>query len=90
MEWRILELRKAGETRQEIADELNLNKVQIKNWINRYNKSTARIEDGLSPKKRGRPCKYDKPSEEEKDYMIKRLRMENELLRDFLRAAGRR
>jgi transposase len=90
IEWRMLELRKAGKTRQEIADELSLEKLQIKNWINRYNKDIARIEAGLLPPKRGRPRKYEESSEKEKDYIIKRLRMENELLRDFLRAAGRK
>lgn len=34
----IIRLREAGMTRQLIADELFLEKVQIKNWINRYNK----------------------------------------------------
>ena len=34
----IIRLREAGMTRQQIADELFLEKVQIKNWINRYNK----------------------------------------------------
>jgi len=34
----IIRLREAGLTRQQIADELYLEKVQIKNWINRYNK----------------------------------------------------
>lgn len=30
----IIRLREAGLTRQEIADELGLTKMQIKNWIN--------------------------------------------------------
>lgn len=90
MEWHIMELRKAGKSRQEIADELGVKKVQIKNWINRYNRSTARLEAGLPPKKRGRPRICEQSLQAEKDYTIKRLKMENELLRDFLRAAGRR
>jgi len=90
MEWRIVELRKAGKTRQEIADELGIKKVQIKNWINRYNKETARNEAGVALKRRGRPSKNDVPTGKEKDFIIKRLKMENELLRDFLRADGRK
>lgn len=85
-----MEMRKAGKSRQEIADELGVKKVQIKNWINRYNKNTASLEAGLPPKKRGRPRTCEQPSQAEKDYTIKRLLMENELLRDFLRAAGRK
>lgn len=84
---KILAMRAAGKTRREIADELGLNKIQIKNWINRYNKKAGREEAGLSPKRRGR-----KPAVtlQEYKYENKRLKMENELLRDFLHAAGRK
>lgn len=44
----------------------------------------------LNPKLRGRPPKGYVPSEQDKDREIKRLRMENELLRSFLQIAGRR
>ena len=37
----IIRLREAGMTRQLIADELFLEKVQIKNWINRYKGTLA-------------------------------------------------
>ena len=37
----IIRLREAGLTRQQIADELGLDKIQIKNWINRYNKGQS-------------------------------------------------
>lgn len=32
---KIQEMREAGMSRQEIAEELGLEKIQIKNWINR-------------------------------------------------------
>lgn len=35
----IEQLRREGKTRQEIADALGLEKVQIKNWINRHNRA---------------------------------------------------
>ena len=54
LEPNILAMRAAGKTRQGIADELGLNKIQIKNWINRHNKETDREEAGLPPKRRGR------------------------------------
>ena len=38
----IIRLRAEGLTRQEIADELGLDKIQIKNWINRYNKGSVK------------------------------------------------
>jgi len=40
---KIIMLRELGRTRQEIADELGLTKLQIKNWIFRYNKRQAEI-----------------------------------------------
>ena len=84
---KILAMRAAGKTRREIADELGLNKIQIKNWINRHNKEADREEAGLLPKRRGR-----KPAVtlQEYKYENKRLKMENELLRDFLHVAGRK
>jgi len=44
-EQNIIQLREAGKSRQEIADTLGLTKVQIKNWINRYNR---RQSDGTT------------------------------------------
>ena len=41
LEKEILAMREAGATRQEIADCLGLSQVQIKNWINRYNRRQA-------------------------------------------------
>ena len=85
-ETRIIELRQLGKTRQEIADELGYTKEQIKNWIKRYNKRIAGAAADI-PKQRGR-----KPTVTMAEYKYenKRLRMENELLRDFLRLVGRR
>lgn len=60
----------------------------IKNMITRENNKVRRQAEGLQPKKsRGK-----KPaiSLSEYKYENKRLKMENELLRDFLRAAGRK
>ena len=38
IEPRIVEMRKAGRTRQEIADELGLSKKQVMWWVSRYNR----------------------------------------------------
>lgn len=90
IEDQIKELRNAGKTRQEIADELGLEKVQIKSWINRYNRKQRQLEHGIETRRRGRPPKGYVTTEADKDHEIKRLKMENELLRDFLRIAGRK
>jgi transposase len=90
LESEIVEMRKAGKTRREIAEHFGLEKEQIKNWVNRYNRTQARAAAGLPPKQRGRPRKAERGREEEYKYEIKRLKMENELLRDFLRLTGRK
>lgn len=87
MEAEIRKLRTAGKTRKEIGDELGLTKTQIKNWINRDNKATARRAAGIVPKVRGRKAAT---TLQEYKYENQRLKMENELLRDFLHAAGRK
>ena len=88
-ELEIIRLREAGLTRQQIADELSLEKVQIKNWINRYNKRQSIISEG-TPKPKGRPRKDGKPPKQNIESELKRLRMENKLLRDFLRSTERK
>ena len=90
IEDQMIELRQSGKTRQEIADELGFTKQQIKNWINRHNKSQARLAAGLVPKRRGKSRESQPASEKEYKFEIKRLKMENELLRDFLQLTGRR
>lgn len=92
IEGELLVMRKAGYTRQEIADQLGLEKEQVKNWISRYNREQARQAAGLPPKRRGRPRKGSTPKDvvSEQQYEINRLKMENELLRDFLRSVGRK
>lgn len=86
----ILKMREAGRTRQEIADALGLEKEQIKNWINRYNREQARLAAGLPPKQRGRPRKGSCKTVAEYQYELQRLKMENKLLRDFLQSTGRK
>ena len=92
LEEEILRMRQEGGTRQEIADRLGLNKSQIKNWITRYNRRQAKLAAGIHPRPKGRPRKNDTPRDivAEQAYEIRRLRMENELLRDFLQSTGRR
>ena len=89
LEEEILRMRQEGGTRQEIADRLGLNKSQIKNWITRYNRRQAKLAAGIQPRPKGRPRKNDTPRDivAEQAYEIRRLRMENELLRDFLQTS---
>ena len=83
-------MREAGKTRQEIADHFGLDKIQIKNWINRYNKEVKRVEAGIAPRPKGRPRKDGQPPHQREKTELERLRMENKLLRDFLQLTGRK
>lgn len=62
----------------------------IHNFLKRRRRKEKKLAAGVPVRSKGRqPKGYIKP-EIEKDYEIKRLKIENELLRDFLRLAGRR
>lgn len=91
----ILKLREEGLTLQQIANRLGFERVQLKNFINRYNKRQAKISAGKVIKRKGRPPKDYAVSEQDKvaelKYILARkeartktLEMENELMRDFL------
>ena len=86
----ILEMRAEGKNRREIWEHFGITKKQYSNFITRHNRNQEKLEAGLNPRRKGRPSIRNPLTEEEKDYQIKRLRMENELLRDFLRVAGRK
>ena len=84
----IQRLKAKGCTHQEIANELQLESKQIvKRLLERERKRQLNIEAGEPLKHRGR-----KPAVTLQDYKYecKRLKIENELLRDFLHLAGRR
>ena len=89
IETQIISMRESGMTRQEIADELGLEKEQIKNWVARYNRRKANLLQGLLPKPKGRPRKHSLTTEEDYARTIERLQMENKLLRDFLQFTER-
>ena len=91
----ILELKDKGLTKREIGERLGFSYDQIHNFISRYNRKQRKIAAGAALKRKGRPPKdyavgeQDKVAElkyilARKDAQIKRLEMENELMRDFL------
>lgn len=91
VESEILEMKEAGKTNKEIAEHFGFkDKYVIKYWTRRYNQRKRKLEAGITPRRPGRPSKGQRTSEAEKDYEIKRLQMENRLLRDFLKLAGGR
>ncbi len=84
--------KEAGETNREIAESYGLTKTQIKQLVSRQNRKRRAIENGYVPLPKGRPRKeYRNETEETKrNNELAKLRMENELLRNFLCEAGRR
>lgn len=81
----------SGKTYREIALYFNLrNKESVRELLKRDRRNQKKIEIGITPRRRGRPPKGHVTTEQEKDNEIKRLKMENELLRSFLQIAGRK
>lgn len=79
-----------GKTQREIAEYFGFkDKYVVKEYLKRERRKERAQAYGILPRRRGRLPKGHVSTEKEKENEIKRLRMENELLRDFLRAAGR-
>lgn len=80
-----------GKTHKEIERELGLQgKQPVHDFLKKRRRREKIAAAGILLRPKGRPPKGYQNPEAEKDYKIKRLQMENELLRDFLRLAGRR
>ena len=88
----IFEMRDQGMTWREIGEKLGFSKSQMKQFNTRHNRKQRKLAAGVPPKPKGRPRKGEvrEPSIAEYKYEIERLKMENELLRDFLRSTGRK
>lgn len=91
----ILELKSQGLSKREICEKLGFTKKQLTNFITRYNRKQDKIKAGVALRAKGRPPKDYAVTEDmkinelkyiiaRKDSKIKRLEMENELMRDFL------
>ena len=89
METQIINMREAGMSRQAIAEELDLEIKQIKNWITRYNRKQVEIAAMMPPKRKGRPRRRPLSSTDAYEKEISRLEMENKLLWDFLQSVER-
>ena len=81
----ILQMKAKGCTRREIAEKVGITPEQVHQFFCRYNRRQRNIAAGVLPKKKGRPSKAKSLEDE-----VLRLRMENELLRDFLSLTERK
>ena len=85
----IISMRNNGYTNQEVADYLGLEREQIKNCIRRHNRNERILASGGTGKPKGRPRKDGQPPKQNPQKELKRLRMENKLLRDFMQSMER-
>ncbi len=88
----VFKRKEAGETNRQIAESYGLTKYQIKQLVSRQNRKRRAIANGYVPLPKGRPRKNHREETEEikRNNELVKLRMENELLRNFLSEAGRR
>ena len=97
----ILEFKAQKCTLKEIGDRLGFTPKQITNFLSRYKEKQRKIAAGITIKGKGRPTKdykykdIDKVNElkyiiARKDAKIKALKMEIELMRDFLSLTERK
>lgn len=87
----VLQMKSEGKTNREISEYYELkDKYVIKQLLVRYNRKQKLLQAGIVPRRKGRPPKSYTATTDEKDNEIKRLRMENELLRSFLQIVGRK
>lgn len=102
----IMELREQGLTQREIASRFGVSYEKMHDFFKRYNKNQRKLAEGTEIRSKGRPRKdgtvlppsiqqLSKTTQlqyslSQKDRYIKRLEMENELLRDFLSLTERK
>lgn len=82
-----------GKTQREVAEYYGFkNKYVVKQLLTRERRKERKLEAGIIPRSKGRPRKNAVPRDiiAEQAYEIQRLKMENELLRDFLQSTGRK
>lgn len=86
-------MKAAGKTHREIAEHFGwADKKVVHQLLTRERRKEKKLEAGIQLRPKGRPRKDDVPRDivSEQAYEIERLKMENKLLRDFLRFVGRK
>ena len=82
-----------GKSQREVAEYYGFpDKQVVKELLKRERRKERKLEAGIIPRPKGRPRKDTAPRDivAEQAYEIRRLRMENQLLRDFLHCTGRK
>ena len=86
----LTELVRTRETYAEIATSYGLEKKQLRQLMERQRRKERMIAKGYIPRPKGRPRKEPASEEVKRNNEIVQLRMQVELLRNFLSEAGRR
>ena len=92
LQLQIKEMLAEGMTQREIETLLELSGDRpIHQLLKRERRKEKKIAAGIMPRPKGRPRKDAAPRDivSEQAYEIRRLKMENELLRDFLSLTGK-
>lgn len=82
-----------GKSQREVAEHFGFkDKYVVKELLKRERRKQRKLAAGIMPQPKGRPRKDAAPRDimTEQAYEIKRLKMENKLLRDFLQLTGRK
>ena len=82
-------MHKEGKNYREISEELGYSRMQIKECVRRPRRLAQKQAQNV-PKRRGQPREQDLATGNSLQKEVARLRMENELLRDFLQAIERK
>ena len=80
----------AGETNREIGEQFGLSKEQIRGLVKRQNRKHRLVENGYTPRPKGRPRKDSADESVRQQNELVQLRMQVELLQNFLSEVGRR
>ena len=79
-----------GETNRQIAESFGLNVKQIEQLVCRQNRKARMLASGQILRPQGRPRKTAATEQEQLQQELQRLRMQVEVLQNFLSEAGRR
>ena len=86
----VRERHKKGESYREIATSYGLEMKQVKKLMERQRRKERKLAAGYIPRPKGRPRKEPANEETKQHNELVKLRMQVELLRNFLSEAGRR
>ena len=89
LEPEIIKMREEGMCKREIAEHFNLTTEQVKELLKRYRRRERKLVSGIELRLKGRARKDGQLPNQDLQKEVERLRMENELLRDFLQSVER-